>query len=639
MLKQILAGITIGAIGIGAGFAGGAVYKDKTIDVTQKDEYKQVVNDKNDLNTKLDATKLALANLTTQRDSLEATKKQLEGQLATAQKQLNDKTAELESKHAELESADERIKVLNAQIATLETDAEANAEQITALQGQVTSLTNAKTSLESDISNLQTDIEECNLQINNLQSSISDKNSELTELNAKINKLYSTKTKFTGFSFDAEKRFNLYDIDGWDFNYFTCPNNKILMTISSSQCESINDETKGLWEYDPFFDTLEKIDENIIKIIPIDKHSFFVQCENIVKICYFNEASQISEYGQLSATRTWFQDIAFQDESNLILNVRINNDGNTYDYVVHVDKIQNKVYQYSKYRAISGVIGDRIIFASTTSGSDYKSIYNINTKNKDTTSKKEIEYRRKDGIIWKNTLNTITTYYYYNATNGTEGTFTIPIKTSYACFAFIEDEILIGYASDGYNNDVKVISFNMNTKTTKDVTFESAVEEISAPSYIVVQNFQDAVLIENKYYTIVEGDTLYLYSYNKENLIIKCEKISGTLPFAVNSGALALKTIVRNGQIYKIYQAWKEYNNKMYDAFIYIYKADLNDMNMTMIEAINCEDAIGQNWGKYYEGLSVADDESTITIVSSFGYTYVYDFESSEYFGETKFEL
>ena len=103
MLKQILAGVAIGAVGIGAGFAGGAVYKDKTIDVTQRDEYKQVVNDNNDLNTKLDATKLALANLTTQRDSLEATKKQLETQLAAAQKQLSDKTAELETKQSELE--------------------------------------------------------------------------------------------------------------------------------------------------------------------------------------------------------------------------------------------------------------------------------------------------------------------------------------------------------------------------------------------------------------------------------------------------------------------------------------------------------------------------------------------------------
>lgn len=192
MLKQILTALTIGAIGVGTGFVGGAVYKDKTIDVTQKDEYKQVVDDNNDLSTKLDTTKLALKNLTTQRDNLEATKKQLEAQLTTAQKQLSDKTAELETKQAGLESADEQIRALNTQISTLKTDAEANAEQITELQGQITTLTDTKTSLEKDIEDLNRQIKALNADIEDNASEIENLTTDISALKNRIFKLAYT---------------------------------------------------------------------------------------------------------------------------------------------------------------------------------------------------------------------------------------------------------------------------------------------------------------------------------------------------------------------------------------------------------------------------------------------------------------
>ncbi len=189
MLKQIVAGTTIAAVGIGAGFAGGAVYKDKTIDVTQTNEYKHVVEDNQELNTKLDATQITLSGLAKQRDSLEETKVQLETRLETAQLNLNNKTIELEAKQSELKLADEQITALNLQITTLETNAQADANQITFLQEQVATLTAKKMELENQIGELNTLITNLNTQVFEKQTKIDDLDAKINELGNRINDL------------------------------------------------------------------------------------------------------------------------------------------------------------------------------------------------------------------------------------------------------------------------------------------------------------------------------------------------------------------------------------------------------------------------------------------------------------------
>lgn len=249
MLKQIVAGTTIAAVGIGAGFAGGAVYKDKTIDVTQTNEYKHVVEDNQELNTKLDATQITLSGLAKQRDSLEETKVQLETRLETAQLNLNNKTIELEAKQSELKLADEQITALNLQITTLETNAQADANQITFLQEQVANLTTSKQSLETDISNLQKNIEEYAQQVSALQTSISNKDNELNELNEKTKNLLNFINKNNFVTINTSGEFSVIQLG-----------NKIFYTTGSSG------SSMNVYVYDLTTNALKSLIEDIKNI-------------------------------------------------------------------------------------------------------------------------------------------------------------------------------------------------------------------------------------------------------------------------------------------------------------------------------------------------------------------------------------
>mgnify|MGYP002521293800 FL=1 len=644
MLKQILAGVAIGAVGIGAGFAGGAVYKDKTIDVTQRDEYKQVVNDNNDLNTKLDATKLALANLTTQRGSLEATKKQLETQLAAAQKQLSDKTAELETKQSELETADEQIRVLNARIATLETDAEANAAQITALQGQVTTLIDTKTSLEADIADLQNEVSGCTLQINNLQDSISSKDSELQALNDKINKLYKGAANYTSVGFDVEKCFNLKS-NNYRLDYMQMPNNKIIMTvISTSTSDPLSDDNKGLWEFDPLLDTLEKVDENILQISPIENTNYFVsQSENASKLCFVNENGAIEELGQFSVRASFSGDsYVHQYDDNLVFNV---DSGNTY-YMICVDKTNNTFMEYRRYIIQRECAPNTLQLVVDNYGTKQYAFYSVTKKKlfhiNGSSSLKLFKYGDTlNGLIWaqvNNADSVANTLGYYDFVNETYANITLPIenvKCSDMTLAGVGSDVLISFSE---NNEIKAIALNLDTKEFKEVTIDNAAIDISDS---FAQNLRGAPCINNKYYGInihYNGTSNVAYSvvYDVDNLVIKCNDFSGSIPTGVEIG-----TIIRNGKIYRVDFDFTNIPNMAPSviawASIKIYELDFEDMSISSVASQSCSSVMGKAWTTL--SFEITDDEDTITVLANTGYTYVYDFESLKECGKTQLEL
>jgi peptidoglycan hydrolase CwlO-like protein len=189
MLKQILTALTIGAVGVSSGFVGGAIYKDKTIDVTQKDEYKQIQTQNVGLTEKLDATKTKLATTLSE-------KQELETQVATYKQEL----AEFETKLANCEKniliLQESKTAIETEIEELTTTANANTtavenanaklqeieNKLNAEIAQREALTNNITATENALSELKTKIETIETTISTLQTSINDINTKLANV-------------------------------------------------------------------------------------------------------------------------------------------------------------------------------------------------------------------------------------------------------------------------------------------------------------------------------------------------------------------------------------------------------------------------------------------------------------------------
>ena len=230
-LKNILIGSSVAVVTAGAGFVGGAVYKDKTIDVTQTDEYKTVLDENTELNNQLDENKIALASalnsktqLTEQVTELNSNITTLNNELTlktetitTLQNDVNNKNEQIESLQADITTITTQVNELQAdvsekqsQIAELQADAEANATQIAELQADVQTKSenivalNNELSVKSEtITTLQDDVqiksetittltneaETLTQEIDNLQNQLDAKNQEIESLNYKINTL------------------------------------------------------------------------------------------------------------------------------------------------------------------------------------------------------------------------------------------------------------------------------------------------------------------------------------------------------------------------------------------------------------------------------------------------------------------
>ncbi len=186
MLKQILAGITIGAVGIGAGFAGGAVYKDKTIDVTQKDEYKQMQNQNASLSEKLDATKTKLATSLSE-------KQELETQVADYQQELANLKVKLTNCENNISVLQESKTVIETEIEELTTNGTTNATAIENANAKLQEIEN-KLNTEimerklttSQISSIQVQISEVKTKIKTIETTIATLQSNINDINAKL---------------------------------------------------------------------------------------------------------------------------------------------------------------------------------------------------------------------------------------------------------------------------------------------------------------------------------------------------------------------------------------------------------------------------------------------------------------------
>ena len=106
-------------------------------------------------------------------------------------------------------------------------------------------------------------------------------------------------------------------------------------------------------------------------------------------------------------------------------------------------------------------------------------------------------------------------------------------------------------------------------------------------------------------------------------------------------GISSIGTIVRNEQMY-IVRLTTSYIQSMPIstiewASISIYKLDLDAMNISSVASQSCLSVMGKKTAKL--SFEIADDEDSITVLASNGYTYVYDFESFKVFGKTQLEL
>lgn len=428
------------------------------------------------------------------------------------------------------------------------------------------------------------------------------------------------------------------------------PNNKIIMTVSSiNSSYPISDENKGLWEFDPLLDTLERIDKNILYISPIENTKYFVsQSENTAKLCFANGNGEIEELGQFSVDKASVSDnfYVYQSDDNLVFNII---SSNKY-YMICVDKTNNTFKQYAGY-TVSKECFQNILQLRVNSASSALSyaFYNVDQKKffyvNGSSSFKLFTYSYTlNGLIWAqgDRSDSVTnTLRYYDFANETYSDIPLSIenvKVNTIGLRGIGSDVLISYSE---NNEVKVLALNLDTKIFKDVTIENTIETYD-PSYNFINDFKNAQLIGNKYYGI---STFYngsnnapcLFSYDKDLSIIKIEEMSGSIP-SEGQGGISVGTVVRNDQMYKVWFSFTESpNDGIAWASINIYKLDLEAMSVSFVATQYCSRVMGKSFTKV--SFEIVDDEDTITLLANTGYTYVYDFKSLKECGKTELEL